>query len=133
VLLHREGTVLKNFKNTCKQNKNRKEKKRKEKKKERVKKNYKMTNPTLSPTFSPTFSDEIPSTLVLGVGAGTFTILFFSFFLAIVWLLSATCEFGNKIAWRITSMLIYMLVLFILVFSPRESKYADTSEEEIKV
>lgn len=89
--------------------------------------------PTHSPTFAPTFSDEVPSTLVLGMGAGTFAIIVLSVALFVIWTLSMTCDLPIKIAWRSLSTILYAAVFLTLVFSPRESQHNTIDTDSTQV
>ncbi|RYH13028.1 hypothetical protein EON65_36670 [archaeon] len=89
--------------------------------------------PTVSPTFLSTIPDDVPSTLVLGMGAGTFTIIVLSVVLAVIWGFSIACELKKKIAFRSISTVLYGVVFIILVFSPRESRYEENDEDLTKV
>lgn len=82
-----------------------------------------MTSPTLIPTSAPTLETALPSSLVLGMGVGTFTIVVLSVALAIVWLVSIGCDSPRKAAWRIFSTIIYGVIFMTLVFAPREPQY----------
>jgi hypothetical protein len=86
-------------------------------------------NPTLTPTLSPSQGDVTPSSLVLGIGAGTFTIIVLSVALTAVWCISDGCGFNAKACSRCLSVLIYASVFLALVFAPRESKYESTQPE----
>lgn len=89
--------------------------------------------PTIAPTVLSTLPDDVPSTLVLGMGAGTFTIIVLSVVLSFIWGFSIACELKKKIAFRGISTLLYGVVFIILVFSPRESRFEENNEDLTKV
>ena len=89
--------------------------------------------PTVSPTVLSTLPDDVPSTLVLGMGAGTFTIIVLSVALAVIWGFSVACELKKKIAFRSISTILYGVIFIILVFSPRESRYEQNDQDLTKV
>ncbi len=84
-------------------------------------------NPSLQPTFVPTKADLMPSTLVLGMGVGTFTTIVMAVVLLFVFCLSGPCVVEKKLVWRIVSVLVCTLVFLILLYAPREPLY-ETSE-----
>ncbi len=84
-------------------------------------------NPSLQPTFVPTKADLMPSTLVLGMGVGTFTTIVMAVVLLFVFCLSGPCDVEKKLVWRILSVLVCTLVFLILLYAPREPLY-ETSE-----
>lgn len=80
-------------------------------------------NPTILPTLSPTQADLTPSTLIVGLGTGTFTIIFISAALAIVYCVSEGCGLTSKVCSRCISTILYGCIFLALVFAPRESRY----------
>eukprot|EP01039_Chlorochromonas_danica_P000312 gene312-334_t len=87
-----------------------------------------MAEPSFAPTFSPTYADNQPSSLILGIGPGTFAIIVLSVALAIIWGFSMTCDLPIQVACRGISTALYGAIFLILVFSPRESKYKQYEE-----
>ena len=85
--------------------------------------------PSLVPTYAPTLQDATPSSLVLGMGVGTFTIIVLSIALTIVWCLSMPCQLQSKLAWRAMSTTVFAVVFLILLFAPRESLYGNEGAE----
>eukprot|EP01040_Poterioochromonas_malhamensis_P003647 gene3647-3897_t len=83
-------------------------------------------SPSIMPTLAPTEADLTPSTLVVGMGVGTFTIIFLSVALAFVWCVSDGCGLNAKGFARCASTIVYAAVFLALVFAPRESKYQST-------
>ena len=81
---------------------------------------------TFSPTMAPTGLTPTPSTLVLGMGVGTFIVAFFAVVLAFVFCLSSPCDFERKLLWRIVSTIMFGIVFFVLLFAPRTDIYQST-------
>jgi hypothetical protein len=95
-------------------------------------------NPTtFSPTFPPTISATasptvIPitfskSSLVMGIGAGTLTIIVLAVALAVVFCLSEGCERNDKTGSRVISSAIFGIIFLALIFAPRENQTIDTT------
>ena len=85
--------------------------------------------PTQMPTVTPAQGDLTPSSLVMGMGVGTLTIIILSAALFVVWCISDGCGFNAKACSRCLSTLIYVSIFLALVFAPRESQYQSTLPE----
>lgn len=66
---------------------------------------------------------ENPSNLVMGMGVGVFVIFLFSIILTLVFALTAHTSVTQKILWRGISSTIFVIILLILIFSERESRF----------
>jgi len=64
-----------------------------------------------------------PSSLVLGMGVGTFIVAFFAILLFFVFLFSAPCSKTEKILWRGITFACFGVIILILIFAERESVY----------
>jgi 4-amino-4-deoxy-L-arabinose transferase-like glycosyltransferase len=73
-----------------------------------------------------------PSTLVLGMGVGTFITIFFAVILLFIFCLSGPCDAERKIVWRSTSVVVFLAIFLGLLYAPREAMYA-ASEPQTEV
>lgn len=73
--------------------------------------------------FSQVLND---SNRIFGMGLGTFLIFFFFITIGFVWFFSTACLPLDKVVWRGTSVLLFIIVMLILMFAPRESKYSNS-------
>lgn len=63
-------------------------------------------------------------TLVLGMGVGTFIVLFFTIALTTVFIMSTPCNPNDKILSRIISFAVFGIIVLILFFAPRSNKFS---------
>lgn len=66
------------------------------------------------------------STQVLGMGVGTFCVFFFAIVISGIWFFSTSCLAVTKVLWRSISVFLFIVIMLILIFAPRESKYTDS-------
>ncbi len=75
---------------------------------------------------------ENPSNLIAGMGVGVFVIFIFSIALMLVFAFTTQATKTEKILWRGISSLIFAIIMLILIFSERESRfYYSGFEQEI--
>jgi small-conductance mechanosensitive channel len=70
---------------------------------------------------------------VLGVGVGIFVIFFFFIVLVVVWFLSLHCAKAEKLFSRILALLVFIIVLLILIFAPRDSQYEKSTVRKVRM
>lgn len=80
------------------------------------------------------FDDDVvenPKTRLLNtLGVGTFIVLFFLITIVFVWFFSYSCEAPVKVAWRATSVGIFLLTAVVLWYAPRTSRFVENIFEE---
>lgn len=64
-----------------------------------------------------------PGNLVLGMGVGTFIIAFFGVVLFFIFVFSAPCTKTEKIVWRGSTFVVFVIIILILIFAERESQF----------
>lgn len=65
-----------------------------------------------------------PSTLILNtMGVGTFVVFFFFLTIGFVWFFSTACLPLDKTLWRSISVFLFIVILLVLMFAPRQSKF----------
>ena len=66
---------------------------------------------------------ENPSSLILGMGVGVFVIFVFTIILLLIWIATAYATKTEKILWRGISTTVFGIIMTILIFAERESRY----------
>jgi hypothetical protein len=82
----------------------------------------------MSAESDDTTLEQNSSTLVFGImGVGTFILLFMTALVLVVWLFTLPFTMISKIMLRAISLIIFGIIVLILVFAERESKFRNES------